>query len=111
MRDRCRAGVDAAYAAFAGTNSIVLPAKPTGGMYVMFSVAGEADSGEACRRILEEAHVGLAPGWLFGPSSKSFIRMCICRDSGDVEEACRRIATALRSEQRPGGVRLVAAGA
>ncbi len=112
VRDRCRAGVDAAYAAFAGTNSIVLPVKPTGGMYVMFSVAGEAESGEACRRILEEAHVGLAPGWLFGASSRSFIRMCICRETGDIEEACRRIATALRSEQRPAGsARLAAARA
>jgi aspartate/methionine/tyrosine aminotransferase len=112
VRDRCRAGVDAAYDAFAGANSIVLPTKPNGGMYVMFSVAVEADSAEACRRILEEAHVGLAPGWLFGPSSRSFIRMCICRDTGEIEEACRRIATALRSEQRPAGnARLAAARA
>ena len=101
IRERCRAGVDAAYEAFAGTNSIILPAKPRAGMYVMLAVAGERDSGEACRRILEEAHVGLAPGWLFGESARSFIRMCICRDAGDIEEACLRIARALRDDRAP----------
>jgi aspartate aminotransferase len=95
MRDRCRAGVDAAYAALSGHNSIVLPAKPKGGMYVMLGLAGEADSRQACTRILEEAHVGLAPGWLFGPSSNMFMRMCICRDEAEIGEACRRIAAAL----------------
>jgi len=95
VRERCRAGVDAAYAAFTGHNSIVLPTKPTGGMYVMISVAGQDDSRQACRRILEQAHVGLAPGWLFGPSSNMFMRMCICRDPAEIADACRRIATAL----------------
>lgn len=95
VRERCRAGVDAAYAAFSGHNSIVLPTKPTGGMYVMLAVAGEADSRQACNRILEEAHVGLAPGWLFGQSSNSFMRMCICRDPAEIADACRRIAAAL----------------
>ena len=110
IRERCRAGVDAAYSALARVNSIVLPGKPTAGMYVTFAVAGVADSDEACRRILDEAHVGLAPGALFGESSRSFIRMCICRDTGDVEEACRRIATALRSEEPSGRAVRAAAG-
>jgi aspartate/methionine/tyrosine aminotransferase len=64
-------------------------------MYVTFALAGAANSDEACRRILEEARVGLAPGWLFGASSTSFIRMCIFRETRDIEEACRRIAHAL----------------
>lgn len=97
VRERCRAGVDAAYAAFAGHNDIVLPTKPTAGMYVMLGLAGEADSTEACRTILDTAHVGLAPGWLFGPSSRAFMRMCICRRTEDIAEACRRIAAAVGS--------------
>jgi aspartate/methionine/tyrosine aminotransferase len=95
IRDRCRAGVDAAYDALSGSNSIVLPAKPKGGMYVVFSIDGEADSRNSCTRLLEEARVGLAPGWLFGESSNAIMRMCICRDVEDISKAGRRIATAL----------------
>ena len=64
-------------------------------MYVMLALAGETDSTQACNRILEEAHVGLAPGWLFGQASRSFMRMCICRETKDIAEACRRIAAAV----------------
>jgi aspartate aminotransferase len=95
VRERCRAGVDATYEALSGLNSVVLPAKPKGGMYVTFAVAGEADSRAACTRILEEARVGLAPGWLFGESSNAFLRMCVCRDTKQIVEASRRIAQAL----------------
>lgn len=95
VRERCRAGVDAAYKELGDLNSIVLPAKPPGGMYVTFAVAGETDSRHACTRILEEARVGLAPGWLFGRSSEAFLRMCVCRDTKEIEGASRRIAKAL----------------
>jgi aspartate aminotransferase len=95
VRERCRAGVEAAYSALSSSNSIVLPSKPRGGMYVVFSVADEPDSTHSCRRLLEEAHVGLAPGWLFGQSSNRFLRMCVCRDTNQISEACSRIAAAL----------------
>ena len=95
VRDRCRAGIEAAYEALSGSNSIVLPARPGGGMYVVFAIAGEEDSRDSCTRILEEARVGLAPGWLFGSSSNAFMRMCICRDTAQIAEASGRIATAL----------------
>jgi len=95
VRERCRAGVDTAYDALSGVNSVVLPAKPKGGMYVTFALAGEADSRAACTRILEEARVGLAPGWLFGAASNAFLRMCVCRDTAQIAEASRRIAGAL----------------
>jgi aspartate aminotransferase len=95
VRERCRAGVDATYEALSGLNSIVLPEKPKGGMYVTFALAGEKDSRNACTHILEEARVGLAPGWLFGESSNAFLRMCVCRDTKQIGEASRRIANAL----------------
>jgi aspartate aminotransferase len=95
VRGRCRDGVEAAYASLSGLNSVVLPQKPRGGMYVVFSIAGESDSRAACTRILEEARVGLAPGWLFGESSNAFVRMCVCRDAGQIADASRRIANAL----------------
>jgi aspartate/methionine/tyrosine aminotransferase len=94
-RDRCRAGVDIAYRVLGPVNRIRLPEKPRGGMYVFFSIEGEHDSSSICRRLLEEARVGLAPGWMFGASSTGHIRMCVCRDPGELEEACRRIAAVL----------------
>ena len=95
IRERCKAGVDTTYEALSGLNSVILPTKPKGGMYVTFAVAGETDSRHACTRILEDARVGLAPGWLFGESSNAFLRMCVCRDTKEIAEASRRIATAL----------------
>jgi aspartate/methionine/tyrosine aminotransferase len=94
-RDRCRDGVDIAYGILGPVNRIRLPEKPLGGMYVFFSVEGEADSADLCRRLLEEARVGLAPGWLFGEASRAHLRMCICRDPDELAEACRRVARML----------------
>ena len=60
-------------------------------MYVFFAIEGEADSRRACAEILEEAHVGLAPGLAFGASSSAFLRMCVCRDAGQIEHALERM--------------------
>jgi aspartate/methionine/tyrosine aminotransferase len=95
VRARCREGVETAHAALTGLNSLTLGPKPPGGMYLFFKVEGEADSRAACRRLLEEARVGLAPGFLFGESARAWVRMCICRDPAEIAEACRRIAGAL----------------
>lgn len=94
-RARCRDGVEIAYRILGRANRIRLPERPQAGMYVFFGVEGEADATGVCQRFLEEARVGLAPGWLFGPASRGHIRMCICRDPDEVEEACKRIASLL----------------
>jgi aspartate/methionine/tyrosine aminotransferase len=101
IRERCRLGVEAAYSALSQGNSVILPARPKAGMYVNFAVAGEEDARESCFRILDEAQVGLAPGFLFGESSKRFMRMCICRDTAEIAEAGRRIAETLRRDAGP----------
>jgi len=95
VRDRCAEGVDIAYRVLGPVNRVRLPEKPAGGMYVFFSVEGEEDSSAVCRMILERARVGLAPGRLFGEASRAHLRMCICRDPAEIEDACRRIASAL----------------
>ncbi len=94
-RARCREGVEIAYRVLGRANRIRLSSKPEAGMYVFFGVEGEADTRAICRRFLEEAQVGLAPGWLFGEASRGHLRMCVCRDPDEVEEACRRIASLL----------------
>lgn len=95
MRSRCRDGVDLAYEVLSGLEDVRLPAKPKGGMYAFFSLGSEPDSGAACRRILEASRVGLAPGYLFGESSRSHLRMCICRNPDQLRSALGRLAEAL----------------
>ena len=96
MRERCRHGVDLAYEALSAVSDVKLPEKPRGGMYAFFQLASEPDSGAACRRILEAARVGLAPGSLFGEPARSYLRMCICRDPAQLETALARLCGALR---------------
>jgi aspartate/methionine/tyrosine aminotransferase len=97
MRERCRNGIDLAYETLSRVPGLRLPKKPRGGMYTFFSLDSESDSGAACRRILDEARVGLAPGYLFGEASRSFLRMCICRDPEQLKAALGRMEEALRA--------------
>ncbi|MCP8937978.1 pyridoxal phosphate-dependent aminotransferase [Alsobacter sp. SYSU M60028] len=96
MRERCRAGIDLAYGILSKNPTFQLPEKPRGGMYVFFSLPGTPNSREACMKILESSRVGLAPGSMFGQSSTSFVRMCVCRDPVQLEAALERMAHALK---------------
>ena len=95
MRDRCRDGIARAHTALSKVPGIILPKAPRGGMYVFFALPRWPDSREACRHVLETAHVGLAPGFLFGTASNSFLRLCICRDPKQLDTALGRIVAAL----------------
>ena len=95
IRERTRAGLDTAFDLLGGVDRVTLPQKPPGGMYAFFRIEGEEDSREACRMLLDEARVGLAPGFMFGEASRAFLRMCVCRETAQVREACERIAAAL----------------
>lgn len=95
IRDRCRRGRDLAYDILAPLDRVELGNPPKGGMYVFFSLRDVEDSKAACRMILETAQVGLAPGYLFGEASRRFLRVCIFRDTAQLETAFHRIAEAL----------------
>jgi aspartate/methionine/tyrosine aminotransferase len=95
IKERIRTGLDLAYDRLSRINRIILPAKPKGGMYAFFAIEGEADARRACAEILERARVGLAPGHLFGASSSAFLRMCVCRDAGQIELALERMIKAM----------------
>ncbi len=92
IRERCRAGLDAAYETLSSAKGVVLPQKPMGGMYAFFRLEGEDDSRAACAKVLEAARVGLAPGFMFGASGRPWLRMCVCRDAAVVRAAGERIA-------------------
>lgn len=96
MRDRCKNGIALGMQALSQVPGIVLPKAPRGGMYVFFSLTSHPDSREACRHVLETARVGLAPGFLFGKSANAFLRLCICRDPKQLDDALGRIVKALR---------------
>ena len=95
IRDRCKTGLDLAYEQLGAINSVILAEKPRGGMYAFFALEGQADAREACAAILERAHVGLAPGYLFGEAAKPFLRMCVCRDQRSLETALDRMGRAM----------------
>jgi aspartate/methionine/tyrosine aminotransferase len=97
MRDRCRAGIDAAWEALSAVNRLRLPEKPPGGMYAFFRIEGIDDSRAAARLLLETARVGLAPGYLFGEPARAHLRLCVARDTGAIAAAAGRIAAALRA--------------
>jgi aspartate/methionine/tyrosine aminotransferase len=96
VRDRCKAGVDAAWAALGSVNRVRMGPKPAGGMYAFFRIDGLDDSRAAAAMLIDRARVGLAPGYMFGTASRAYLRMCICRDEAQIAEASQRIADALR---------------
>ena len=93
MRERCRAGVALAYDRLGAMPRVRLPERPLGGMYAFFQIEGWPDARAACLHILEQARVGLAAGELFG--APGWLRMCICRDAGQLATALDRMAEAL----------------
>jgi aspartate aminotransferase len=96
VRSRIKAGLDLAYERLTTVPGIILPEKPRGGMYVFFALDGETDARHACLRILEQARVGLAPGHMFGASSGAFMRMCVFRDTREIETALDRMVSVLK---------------
>ncbi|MCL4189017.1 MAG: pyridoxal phosphate-dependent aminotransferase [Rhodobacteraceae bacterium] len=103
LRERCRAGIETAWEALGSINRLRLGPRPPGGMYAFFRIEGIDDSREACRMLIEEAGVGLAPGHLFGAPGRAHLRMCVARDTARIAEASDRIARALRRDRGRGG--------
>ncbi len=95
IRERCRRGRDLVYERLGDAPAFELPRQPEGGMYVFFALQGIADSAAACRKVLEQARVGLAPGHLFGKPGERFVRLCVCRDETVLGDALDRMAGAL----------------
>lgn len=95
IRARAAAGIAATYEILGDHPAVELPVRPEGGMYVFFRLRGVEDAQQACRTVLERARVGLAPGHLFGPPGRSFLRMCILREEGSLRQALSRMAAAL----------------
>ncbi len=95
MREYCQAGMGIVREALEGFGRVRLGPRPEAGMYAFFEVDGLSDSREACRDILRDTRVGLAPGVFFGPGSEGFLRICVCRSAASLREAMERLGPAL----------------
>ncbi|MBX3536874.1 MAG: pyridoxal phosphate-dependent aminotransferase [Chelatococcus sp.] len=92
--ERARRGRTIVSQGLAATNRVRF-APAQGAFYLFFSVHGVADSARFARVIVDEAAVGLAPGTTFGAGGEAFFRLCFARNVADLEEATRRLASAL----------------
>ncbi len=68
---------------------------PGAGLYVWARVPG-GDAISYVRHALEDAHVSVSAGTLYGPSGRGYIRLSLVVDEARIEEAMRRLAS-LRS--------------
>jgi arginine:pyruvate transaminase len=67
--------------------------EPSGGMFLLVDVSHFDNDGEAfATALLDEAGVAVVPGFAFGDSLRSCIRIGFLRDVAILEEAVRRIA-------------------
>lgn len=75
----------------------VTVARPPGGLYAFFRVAGEDDSLAFAKRLVAGHGLGLAPGAAFGPEGEGWLRWCFAsRDPQRLDEGLARLAAAMR---------------
>ena len=67
-------------------------ATPEGSFYLFPRITGEPDSRRLAFRLIDEAGVGAAPGYAFGPGGEGRLRLCFARAPSQVTEATRRLS-------------------
>jgi aspartate/methionine/tyrosine aminotransferase len=88
---RARAGRDIAVGTLGATGKVRF-ADPAGAFYLFFAIEGEPDTRRLALRLVDEANVGIAPGFTFGKAGDGFMRLCFARDPGHVRTGAERIA-------------------
>jgi aspartate/methionine/tyrosine aminotransferase len=67
-------------------------AVPNGAFYLFYSLQTTLDTRSLAFRLVDEAHVGVAPGTAFGSGGERFIRLCFARRGEDMIEAAQRLS-------------------
>jgi aspartate/methionine/tyrosine aminotransferase len=67
-------------------------ASPAGAFYAFPKMLGFNDTRALAFRLIDEAGVGVAPGYAFGPGGKGRLRLCFARAPAEIEEVTRRLA-------------------
>ncbi|MDD2924726.1 pyridoxal phosphate-dependent aminotransferase, partial [Rhodoferax sp.] len=71
---------------------------PTGAMYAFLKIDGVTDSLAFCKRLVNEAGLGLAPGVAFGPEGEGYLRWCFASSHERLDEGVRRLGVFLASQ-------------
>ena len=95
MLERLKENRDRCLDALRGISGVTVP-KPDGAFYLFPKVDGLTDSFAFCRRLLEEARVGLAPGVAFGEGGEGSFRICYAAERSILEPAMERLTKFLR---------------
>jgi aspartate/methionine/tyrosine aminotransferase len=66
-------------------------AEPDGAFYLFFGIDGEADTRSLALRLVDEAGIGVAPGFTFGDPGIGYMRLCFARDPAHIREATDRL--------------------
>jgi aspartate/methionine/tyrosine aminotransferase len=74
---------------------------PPGAMYLFFALPGAGASLDACKALVREAGLGLAPGSAFGPQGEGFVRWCYACDPARLDAGVARLRAWLA--RRAGG--------
>ncbi|WP_319530716.1 pyridoxal phosphate-dependent aminotransferase [uncultured Cohaesibacter sp.] len=88
--ERARIGRTKLLDAFQGHNSVKY-APPMGSFYFFFGLEGVTDALPMTRKLVDEAGVGLAPGFAFGQSGSAFMRLCFATDPDQMDSAIQRL--------------------
>jgi aspartate/methionine/tyrosine aminotransferase len=91
MLGRLKANRDFCIEALRRMPGVTVP-EPDGAFYLFPKIEGLNDSFEFCRQLLEQEHVGLAPGVAFGEGGEGSIRICYAADRSVLEPAMERLA-------------------
>jgi aspartate aminotransferase len=95
MLARLKENRDLCLQAASGMNGVTVP-KPDGAFYIFPRIEGLKDSFGFCKRLLQEARVGLAPGVAFGAGGEGSVRICYAAERSILEPAMERLAKFLR---------------
>ena len=66
-------------------------ALPSGTMYAFFRIPGVDDTLEFCKRLMQRAGLGLAPGSAFGPEGEGFLRWCFAASEERLAQGVERL--------------------
>jgi aspartate/methionine/tyrosine aminotransferase len=91
MLNRLRANRDFCLSALRAMPGFTVPL-PEGAFYLFPRISGLTDSFAFCRRLLEETHVGIAPGVAFGAGGEGSVRICYAAERSILEPALARMA-------------------
>ena len=88
--EQARIGREKLLSAFTGQAELRFAA-PKGSFYFFFGLADEPDSEPITRLLVDEAKVGLAPGFAFGQSGCAFMRLCFATTPEQMDRAITRL--------------------